>query len=51
MTKGEIVEYSVVIDIKYREILQMSKINITNLKIYKLNSARWILLKVLLLDV
>jgi hypothetical protein len=50
MTKGEIVGNIVVIDVKYRGSLQMSNINITSPKMAKTNLARWILLKVLLLD-
>jgi hypothetical protein len=50
MTKGEIVGNIVVIDVKDRGSLQMSKINITSLQMSKINIARWRLLKVLFLD-
>jgi len=44
------VGYIFVFDFKDRGSLKISKINITSLQMSKTNIARWILLKVLLLD-
>jgi hypothetical protein len=50
MTKGDIVENIIFIDVKDKGILHISNINITILYMSKIKITRWIFLKVLILD-